>query len=181
MEKRGGEKASNLVLKDNIGINDLKIKVNKLLTHGKNKNVRIVTVCIKTTADKAENAKNLLLNFKDITNNDMREVGSIKEFAVNKEDNEIPIGDEDNPVIDMSPADIKDILDEENANKLYIKQSFELFRSESEEEDTRAKEKGSISELSLSKAVDKIFEKQSVRKDGESRGKQAEIMVYRGF
>lgn len=161
-------------------MNDLKIKIKKTLDHAKGKNIKLVMVSVRTSPENIEKAKNLLLNYKDIVSAEMREAESIKEFGVDEKKNEIPIGDPNNPVIDMSVASVRELMEEEGVTSLMLKQTFELLKHKEEKqtEDEPVRDEPRIDFSSIKSAVDTMFKNQTFSRKLDSKKSQPKIVIH---
>ena len=161
-------------------MNDLKIKIKKTLDHAKGKNIKLVMVSVRTSPENIEKAKNLLLNYKDIVSAEMREAESIKEFGVDEKKNEIPIGDPNNPVIDMSVASVRELMEEEGVTSLMLKQTFELLKHKEEKqtEDEPVRDEPRIDFSSIKSAVDTMFKNQTFSRKLDSKKSQPKIAIH---
>jgi len=123
------------LLKDRISLNDLRIKVNKVLENSSKNNVNIVAVSVKTSPDNIDNAKGVLMNVRSVVPEKLRPVGKVEEYGIDNKGEEIMVGGSNSSTIDMNADQIKEYLEDNNCSEMYVRQIFEIIRKKTDGQD----------------------------------------------
>lgn len=184
MRTKNKEQTSQLLLKDKITLNDLRIKIGKAIEHASKKNVNILSVAVRTTADNLDNAKGVLMNVKSVAPDKLKPLGKFEEYGVNNKGDEVTIGGSNNATIDMSADQLNEYLKDENIESLYVRQMFEVLRKK---EGTELVESNVVSAdidrrfKNIRNTIDDMFRAHSVVKEKGVEKKKADVMVRVGF
>ena len=185
MKKRSKEQISQLMLKDRITLNDLRIKVGKVIEHASKNNVNIVSVSVRSTPDNVDNAKGVLMNVKSVAVDKLKPISKIEEYSVNDKDEEILISGANSPTIDMSAEQLREYLQEENCKGLYLRQVFEMLKKTQSvhegEEATQIKEDIEKRFRDIRSTIDDMFRANQVTKEKTVQKKKLDVMVHAGM